>query len=174
MPDRLLLAQLSDLHLCEEWEGVDPVSRVERVVEAVRSLPDRVDAVLVSGDLTDDASEEGYRLARELLGRFEAPVHVLPGNHDDRARLREVFGLPGMDPSSSPGWTRSWGGRIELPPGPSPPARFSPLRAPAFRRGLTSVPTTSSSSTRPASPCTFSMAKISRPRPNCLDPEARG
>src|SRR6478752_1132499 len=97
MSDRVLLAQLSDLHLCEEWEGVEPALGVERVVEAVRSLPDPVDAVLVSGDLTDDASEESYRLAREMLGRFEAPIHVLPGNHDDRARLREVFGLAGMD-----------------------------------------------------------------------------
>ncbi|HEU4706853.1 MAG TPA: phosphodiesterase [Solirubrobacterales bacterium] len=95
MPDRVLLAQLSDLHLCAEWEGVDPAPRVERVVAAVRSLPDPVDAVLVSGDLTDDAGEESYRLARELLGRFEAPVHVLPGNHDDRARLRAAFDLPG-------------------------------------------------------------------------------
>jgi 3',5'-cyclic-AMP phosphodiesterase len=91
----ILLAQVSDLHLCEEWEGVDPLPRVERVVEAVRSLPDPVDAVLVSGDLTNDGSEESCRLARELLGRFESPVYVLPGNHDDRSRLREAFDLPG-------------------------------------------------------------------------------
>lgn len=95
MPKPILLAQLSDLHLCREWEGVSPAPRVERVVEAVRSLPNAVDAVLVSGDLTDDGSEESYRLARELLGRFDAPVRVLPGNHDDRARLRQEFDLPG-------------------------------------------------------------------------------
>lgn len=95
MPKRVLLAQLSDLHLCEEWEGVDPVPRVERAVEAVRALPDPVDAVLVTGDLADDGSERSYRLARELLGRLAAPVHVLPGNHDDRGELRSAFELPG-------------------------------------------------------------------------------
>jgi 3',5'-cyclic-AMP phosphodiesterase len=95
MTGRVLLAQLSDLHICDEWEGVDPAPRLERVVEAIRSLPDPVDAVLVSGDLTDDASEESYHLARGLLGRFGVPVHVLPGNHDDRAGLRAAFDLPG-------------------------------------------------------------------------------
>jgi Icc protein len=96
MPERVLLAQLSDLHVCEEWEGVDPVPRVERVVEAVRSLPDAVDGIVVTGDLSDDGSAESYRRVRRLLEPFEAPVHVLPGNHDDRARLREAFGLPGV------------------------------------------------------------------------------
>jgi 3',5'-cyclic-AMP phosphodiesterase len=90
-----LLAQLSDLHLGAAWEGVDPTPRLERAIEAVRSLPNPVDAIVVSGDLSDDGSEESYRLARELLSRFEAPVHVLPGNHDDRARLRQAFDLPG-------------------------------------------------------------------------------
>jgi Icc protein len=91
----VLLAQLSDLHLGAAWEGVDPVPRLERAIEAIRTLPNPVDGVVVSGDLSDNGSEETYRLARELLGRFEVPVHVLSGNHDDRARLRQAFDLPG-------------------------------------------------------------------------------
>lgn len=91
----VLLAQLSDLHICEQWERVDPVAQVERVVAAIRALPNPLDAVLVSGDLTDDGSVEHYRRARELLGQLGAPLYVLPGNHDDRGRLREAFGLPG-------------------------------------------------------------------------------
>lgn len=92
----VLLVQLSDLHIGGSENGVDPVPPLEAVVEAVRSLPNQPDAVLVSGDLTDDGSEEGYRVARELLERLEAPLHVLPGNHDDRARLRAAFDLPGQ------------------------------------------------------------------------------
>jgi 3',5'-cyclic-AMP phosphodiesterase len=95
MEKPLLLAQLSDLHLGADWEGVDPLPRLERVVEAVMALPNRVDAVFVSGDIADDASTESYSLARQVLERFDAPVHVLPGNHDDRARLRKTFDLPG-------------------------------------------------------------------------------
>lgn len=90
-----LLVQLSDLHIGGDENGMDPIPRLEAVIEAVRSLPNRPDAVLVSGDLTDDGAEEGYRIAGELLARLEAPLHILPGNHDDRRRLREAFDLPG-------------------------------------------------------------------------------
>jgi 3',5'-cyclic-AMP phosphodiesterase len=90
-----LLVQLSDLHIGGNENGLDPIPRLEAVIEAVRSLPNRPDAVLVSGDLTDDGAVEGYRIAREMLARLEVPLHVFPGNHDDRARLREAFALPG-------------------------------------------------------------------------------
>jgi 3',5'-cyclic AMP phosphodiesterase CpdA len=95
MPRPTLLAQISDLHIGASENGVDPVPRLEAVVEAIRSLPNEVDAVLVSGDLTHDGGRREFELARELLERLAAPLHVLPGNHDDRALLREVFGLPG-------------------------------------------------------------------------------
>jgi Icc protein len=95
MPKPTLLVQITDLHLGGNENGMDPIPRLEAVIEAVRLLPNRPDAVLVSGDLTDDGAEEGYRLAREMLAQFEVPLHVIPGNHDDRARLREAFGLAG-------------------------------------------------------------------------------
>jgi 3',5'-cyclic AMP phosphodiesterase CpdA len=91
-----LLAQLSDPHLGADREaGVDPAASLEAVVGAVGRLPTPVDAILVSGDLADHGSAAEYSLARELLGRVGVPVHVLPGNHDDRVALREAFDLPG-------------------------------------------------------------------------------
>jgi 3',5'-cyclic-AMP phosphodiesterase len=95
LPAPVLLAQVSDLHIGGNENGVDPVPRLEAVVEAIRSLPNRVDAVLVSGDLTHDGGAPEFRLAREVLRRLDAPLHVLPGNHDDRGLLREAFDLPG-------------------------------------------------------------------------------
>ncbi|HET7121709.1 MAG TPA: phosphodiesterase [Solirubrobacterales bacterium] len=94
-----ILVQLSDLHLGAAWEevepGVEPLSRLEMALDAILALPNGVDAVLVSGDVSDDGSAESYELARRTLERLGVPVHVLPGNHDDRRRMREVFGLPG-------------------------------------------------------------------------------
>jgi 3',5'-cyclic-AMP phosphodiesterase len=95
MEKPVLIAQLSDLHVGSDWEGVDPVPGLERVIAAVRGLPNPVDGVVVTGDLAGNGRYEEYELARELLARFEVPVHVLPGNHDDRAGLRRAFGLPG-------------------------------------------------------------------------------
>ena len=90
-----LLVQLTDLHVGGDENGINPIPRIETVIAAVLSLPNRPDAVLVSGDLTDDGAEEGYLTARELLERLDAPLHVLPGNHDDRGHLRAAFALPG-------------------------------------------------------------------------------
>jgi len=90
-----LLVQLSDLHVGGNEDGKDPISRLEAVIDAVRSLPNAPDAVLVSGDITDDGAEDGYRVAREMFARLDVPLHVLPGNHDDRGRLRKAFDLPG-------------------------------------------------------------------------------
>jgi 3',5'-cyclic AMP phosphodiesterase CpdA len=90
-----LLVQLSDLHVGGNEDGKDPIPRLEAVIDAVRSLPNVPDAVLVSGDLTDHGAAEEYEVVRGLLSRLELPLHVLPGNHDDRARLREAFDLSG-------------------------------------------------------------------------------
>jgi Icc protein len=95
MPEPTLLVQLSDLHVGGSENGIDPIPRLEAVVEAVLGLPNRPDAVLVSGDLSDDGAEESYRIARESLARLGSPLHVLPGNHDDRGRIRAAFDLPG-------------------------------------------------------------------------------
>jgi 3',5'-cyclic-AMP phosphodiesterase len=92
-----LLAQLSDPHIGAEWAGGDPVARLAAAVASVRALRPRPDAVLVSGDLTDHATDAEYEQVRELLAPLEGPVHVLPGNHDDRRALQRHFGVPGAD-----------------------------------------------------------------------------
>jgi 3',5'-cyclic AMP phosphodiesterase CpdA len=91
-----LLAQISDLHLGEPArDGVEPEGCLREVVAALGRLPNRPDAVLVSGDLAEHGSEAEYGLAKEAIGRLGVPVHVLPGNHDDRATMRATFAIPG-------------------------------------------------------------------------------
>jgi 3',5'-cyclic-AMP phosphodiesterase len=92
-----LLVQLSDLHIGAEWEGRDPVAAAEAAVASVLRFAPPPGAVLVSGDLTEHAADAEYALAGELLEPLGAPLHVLPGNHDDRAVLRRHFDLPGVD-----------------------------------------------------------------------------
>jgi len=91
-----LLAQISDPHIGERAaHGVDPEGCLRAVVKALRRLPDPPDAILVSGDLAEHAKPKEYRLAAKMIGKLEVPIHVLPGNHDDRATMREVLALPG-------------------------------------------------------------------------------
>jgi 3',5'-cyclic-AMP phosphodiesterase len=95
MSPGLTVVQLSDPHIGALWGGVDPVDRLAATVGAVRAMRPEPDAVVVSGDLADNAQDTEYEQLRELLGVIAAPVHVLPGNHDEREALRRHFGLPG-------------------------------------------------------------------------------
>jgi 3',5'-cyclic AMP phosphodiesterase CpdA len=99
MPDvaPFLLLQISDTHIGADWGDTDPEVGVRAAVEAVLALPDRPDALLVSGDLTQNGTAAEYGLLLELLEPLGLEPHVLPGNHDLRGPLREAFGLPGAD-----------------------------------------------------------------------------
>jgi 3',5'-cyclic-AMP phosphodiesterase len=91
-----ILAQISDPHLGEPpIGGVKPKKALREVLAAIEALPNPVDAILVSGDLAEHAKPKEYALARELIGGLGVPVHVLPGNKDDRATMRAAFDLPG-------------------------------------------------------------------------------
>lgn len=93
MSDPLLLAQVSDTHIDG---GERCTQRLRAVVEQLRALP-RLDLVVVTGDVADHGEPQEYALARRLLERVEAPVHWLPGNHDERGAFRAGLGLPAGD-----------------------------------------------------------------------------
>jgi 3',5'-cyclic AMP phosphodiesterase CpdA len=73
------------------------VPRLAAAVESVRAVRPQPDAVLLSGDLADHATDEEYEQLRELLAPLQAPLYALPGNHDDRRALHRHFGVPGGD-----------------------------------------------------------------------------
>ncbi len=87
-----MIAHISDPHL-----GREPIAgeQLADAVGRVLALPQQPDAVLVSGDLTDHATDEEYGWVHAALSPLSMPVHVLAGNHDDRGRLRETFAVVG-------------------------------------------------------------------------------
>jgi 3',5'-cyclic AMP phosphodiesterase CpdA len=98
-----LLAQISDLHLGERpRDGADPETCLRTLVKALKALPDRPDAILVSGDLAEHAKPKEYRLAQKLIGKLGVPMFGLPGNHDDRTTMREVLGFGDPDGGAAP------------------------------------------------------------------------
>jgi 3',5'-cyclic-AMP phosphodiesterase len=89
--DLTVLAQLSDPHV-EVGPGDSVSSRaLAAAVAAVLRLDPAPDAVLLSGDITNNADAASYERVRELLVPLTMPVHVLPGNHDSREALRTWF-----------------------------------------------------------------------------------
>jgi 3',5'-cyclic-AMP phosphodiesterase len=89
--DRILLAQISDLHIGAGVGKADPARRTERVVAALADLDPAPDAVVVTGDLTQLGEAGEYARVRELLAPLRMPVHTLPGNHDIRAGLHDAL-----------------------------------------------------------------------------------
>ena len=93
MPVRIL--QLSDLHLFADPDGllngIPTRALLRDVLAHVEASGLEPDHVVVTGDHTHDERAETYAAVRELLTPYLDRLHQVPGNHDDRAMLREGF-----------------------------------------------------------------------------------
>src|SRR4051812_28733693 len=95
---------LSDPHLTRtgiDENGVDARAALERMLHDARFVPG-IDLVVVSGDIADDGSTEGYAGVLELVGRFAAergiPHVYCTGNHDVRAAFAAALGSGHLAP----------------------------------------------------------------------------
>lgn len=83
-----LLAQISDTHVRTD-DGGATLDRLRRVLHQVREY--RCDAIVMTGDLANNAQPEEFALLSALLADAPAPVFLVPGNHDDRDPIRDCF-----------------------------------------------------------------------------------
>lgn len=102
MSEPLLIAQLTDTHVVAvdttEELFVDNNGRLEAAVRSINTEQPSMSAVLGTGDLTNWGHPAEYSALVELLAPLDAPFLPLPGNHDDRDRLRAAFpGTPWVD-----------------------------------------------------------------------------
>jgi len=91
----VLIAQITDLHVrplgLPAYRVAETNMMTERAVDALVALRPRPDLVLITGDLTDCGLIEEYQQLKAVLGRLDLPVFMVPGNHDRRQNLRQVF-----------------------------------------------------------------------------------
>lgn len=98
----MLLAQLTDLHVCPVGVTANRVVEtnmlVERALRMVSRMRPAPDAVILSGDLAENGLVAEYEVLVGLLGRYlVCPVYAVPGNHDRRENFRAALGhLPGI------------------------------------------------------------------------------
>ncbi len=62
------------------------------VVELVKEHENKIDAVLCTGDISQDASLEAYQRFAAKLDELEAPQLWIPGNHDLLENMIKVLG----------------------------------------------------------------------------------
>jgi 3',5'-cyclic AMP phosphodiesterase CpdA len=95
-----LVAQLSDVHIKAagklSYRVVDTAGMLRACVAHLLAQRQRPDVVVFTGDLTDFGRADEYAVLRELLAPLSMPpslipIYLIPGNHDDRAAMREAF-----------------------------------------------------------------------------------
>ncbi|MEM1281527.1 MAG: metallophosphoesterase, partial [Cyanobacteria bacterium P01_H01_bin.152] len=89
------IAQISDLHV--QLPGklaygvVDTNPLVTAAIDRLSKLYPQPDLVIASGDLIQDGTLVEYELLKTMLAPLQCPVYLMPGNHDHRDHLRQVF-----------------------------------------------------------------------------------
>lgn len=111
---------LTDLHVVAEGKTASGVldtraillNTIDQIIEMLSAL-DPVDAVLVSGDLSDDGTASSYQFVRAQLDRLGVPVLPIPGNHDHREHFRNAFSdLPFMPDCGAINWQTTVNGTL--------------------------------------------------------------
>lgn len=78
------IVHMSDLHLTKDgipiWE-TNTMDHFNKSIEIIRGMKD-LDAIVVTGDISNDGSEWTYRYADRLFSSLGIPTYCCPGNHD--------------------------------------------------------------------------------------------
>ncbi|MEM8876356.1 MAG: phosphodiesterase [Pseudomonadota bacterium] len=103
------IVQLTDTHIVapgrKAYGMVDTARALQRTIKHINALPavtDGIDAVILTGDLTDHGTAEEYEHLLALLQALVPPIHVVPGNHDTREAMRDALSATTSLPESGP------------------------------------------------------------------------
>lgn len=94
------ILQLTDFHVFAnanaKLKGIPTRESLVDVVQYIQQTERPFDFVVVTGDHTHDELPESYSAVREILEPLSGQLLQVPGNHDDRVVMRDVFtDLPG-------------------------------------------------------------------------------
>lgn len=93
-PAPVHVVQLTDAHLFADPAGtllgLNTRDSLRHVIDQVRREQPRIDLLLCTGDLSQDASVASYQAFRDLTAGLGAPARWLPGNHDEARVMAEV------------------------------------------------------------------------------------
>jgi 3',5'-cyclic-AMP phosphodiesterase len=89
------VAQITDLHVRRRGHVLHHMPHVvqplRRALATIAALPRRPGCIVATGDLTEGGSPEEYWRLREIIEGTPVPIYLIPGNHDRREALRQVF-----------------------------------------------------------------------------------
>lgn len=101
------ILHLTDTHIVPEGalvsgrlDTADALARLVARIESIRAQIEPIDALLVTGDLSDDGTPASYERFKSLIAPLGLSTYVITGNHDARAPMRAAFAssLPAEGP----------------------------------------------------------------------------
>ncbi|MFD2206580.1 phosphodiesterase [Kiloniella antarctica] len=100
----MLIAQITDFHIGRTIETdngvIDLFERLKDTIKHLKELDPIPDVIVVSGDISNHGNLEDYQRAKKILDSLQIPYLVMPGNHDSRENLRNLFGNHGYLPET--------------------------------------------------------------------------
>lgn len=91
----MLIAQITDMHVVPEGELMGQVVPTNAMLAAaiarINAFVPAVDVILATGDLTEGGTPESYAALRDIVAAANAPVLMIPGNHDKPDAMRAAF-----------------------------------------------------------------------------------
>ncbi len=88
----MIIAQISDTHIALDTPDAGRrIEDFERTIADINTLDPAPDVIVHTGDVSHNGRLDEYAQAMATLAKARAPVYVLPGNRDNRAKLRAAF-----------------------------------------------------------------------------------
>jgi Icc protein len=92
--DPVHLVQITDTHLYGKPTGtllkMNTHDSLTQVMRLLKKNETRIDYILATGDVAQDASPEAYQHFIDRMAELDAPFSWIPGNHDKASVMREV------------------------------------------------------------------------------------
>lgn len=90
----LKFAHISDLHVCKIANrscDIDnkSITKAKKLAQDLLKIESILDFIIVSGDITEDASHESFAEFEKIFNIFNIPIYIVPGNHDGPSEFND-------------------------------------------------------------------------------------
>lgn len=87
------IIQITDLHLgCDKNYStfeVNTYQSARMIVNHIAESHKDLDALVISGDISDDATKESYSNLLDITDKIDTDIYLMPGNHDSIKEIKE-------------------------------------------------------------------------------------
>lgn len=88
------IVQITDTHLYGKSVGtllkMNTQDSLNEVVKLAKENEGKMDLILATGDIAQDASEDAYRSFLKTINLLDAPFRWIPGNHDSASLMEKL------------------------------------------------------------------------------------